>query len=152
MTQSLLTLLEQAERARDEGQAALQQAEQSARDLQEQAQQLTQYHSEYDARNPARNGRAAPIELLRCHLGFMQRLQQAQAQQQAQLHAAQQRVTQRIQALVGLEMRVAAIRKLLERREKEQRTVKQRQEQRGNDEASQQRAWSRRHETPLASN
>ena len=46
MTQSLLTLLEQAERARDEGQAALQQAEQAARDLQEQAQQLTQYHSE----------------------------------------------------------------------------------------------------------
>jgi flagellar FliJ protein len=82
----------------------------------------------------------------------MQRLQQAQAQQQAQLQAAQQRVTQRIQALVGLEMRVAAIRKLLERREKEQLTANQRREQRGNDEASQQRAWSRRHESPLTSN
>lgn len=152
MSQSLQTLLEHAERARDEGQVALQQAEKAARDLQTQAQQLTAYHSEYDARHPARGGRAAPIELLRCHLGFMQRLQQAQAQQQAQLQAAQQRVTQRIQALVGLEMRVAAIRKLLERREKEQLTANQRREQRGNDEASQQRAWSRRHESPLTSN
>jgi flagellar FliJ protein len=152
MSQSLQTLLEHAERARDEGQVALQQAEKAARDLQTQAQQLTEYHSEYDARHPARGGRAAPIELLRCHLGFMQRLQQAQAQQQAQLQAAQQRVTQRIQALVGLEMRVAAIRKLLERREKEQLTANQRREQRGNDEASQQRAWSRRHESPLTSN
>lgn len=152
MTQSLQTLLEQAERARDEGQAALQQAEQAARDLQAQASQLNQYHDEYDARHPARDGRAAPIELLRCHLGFMQRLQQAQAQQHAQLQAAQQRVTQRVQALVGLEMRVAAIRKLLERRAKEKHTATQRQEQRRNDEASQQRAWSRRNQAPLTSN
>lgn len=151
MSQSLQTLLEHAERARDEGQAALQQAEKAARDLQTQAQQLMEYHNEYDARHPARNGRAAPIELLRCHLGFMQRLQQAQALQQAQLQAARQKVTQRIQALVGLEMRVAAIRKLLERREKEELTATQRREQRGNDEASQQRAWSRRNEAPLTS-
>ena len=149
MSESLHALLEHAERARDEGQAALLQAEEAARKLQTQATQLHQYHVEYDARHPARGGRAAPIELLRCHLGFMQRLQQAQAQQQAQLQAAQQRVTQRIQALVGLEMRVAAIRKLLERREKELRTASQRQEQRHNDEASQQRAWNRRHEVPL---
>jgi flagellar FliJ protein len=151
MTQALHTLFEHAQRARDEGLAALQQAEQIARDLQAQAEQLQQYHDEYDARHPARGGRAAPIELLRCHLSFMQRLQQAQAQQQAQLHSARQRVAQRAQALVGLEMRVAAIRKLLDRREKEQATAAQRQEQRSNDEASQQRAWNRRREVPLAS-
>jgi flagellar FliJ protein len=151
MSQSLQTLLEHAQRARDEGLAALQQAEQIARDLRTQTDQLQQYHDEYAARHPARDGRAAPIELLRCHLSFMQRLQQAQTQQKAQAQAAQQRVAQRRQALVGLEMRVAAIGKLLERREKEQRTTAQRQEQRRNDEASQQRAWNHRHEAPLTS-
>ena len=82
MSQALHTLFEHAQRARDEGLAALQQAEQLARELQLQAEQLQQYHDEYDARHPARGGRAAPIELLRCHLSFMQRLQQAQAQHQ----------------------------------------------------------------------
>ena len=149
MSQALQTLLEHAQRARDEGLAALQRAEQVARDLRTQFDQLQQYHDEYDARHPARGGRAAPIELLRCHLSFMQRLQQAQTQQKTQVQAAQLRVAQRKQALVGLEMRVAAIGKLLERREKEQATTAQRQEQRHNDEASQQRAWNRRREVPL---
>ncbi len=149
MTQSLQTLLEHAERERDEGLAALQQAGRLVQDLQAQASQLAVYRDEYDARHPARGGRAAPIELLRCHLGFMQRLQQAQAQQQGQLLAAQQRAEQCRTALVALETRVAAIGKLLQRRHKERASVGQRQEQRRNDEASQQRAWSRRSESRL---
>ncbi len=149
MSHALQTLLEQAQRARDEGLAALQQAELLVRELQGQTDLLQQYHDEYDARHPARGGRAAPIELLRCHLSFMQRLQQAQAQQKAQVQAAQQRLAQRRQALVGLEMRVAAIGKLLERRAKEQHAAARRQEERRNDEAGQRRAWDQRHEAPL---
>ncbi len=149
MSHALQTLLEQAQRARDEGLAALQQAELLVRELQGQTDLLQQYHDEYEARHPAREGRATPIELLRCHLSFMQRLQQAQVQQKAQVQAAQQRLAQRRQALVGLEMRVAAIGKLLERRAKEQHAAARRQEERRNDEAGQRRAWDQRHEAPL---
>lgn len=151
MTQSLQTLLEHAERERDEGLAALQRAERLVQDLHAQAGQLAVYRDEYEARHPARGGRAAPIELLRCHLGFMQRLEQAQAQQHGQLLAAQQRAEQCRKALVALETRVAAIGKLQQRRHKEKASVAQRQEQRRNDEASQQRAWSQRNESPLTS-
>ena len=57
MTQSLQTLLEHAERERDEGLAALQQAGRLVQDLQAQASQLAVYRDEYDARHPARGGR-----------------------------------------------------------------------------------------------
>ena len=90
MTQALQTLLEHAQRQRDEALAALQQAEAAEAQQRLQAEQLMAYQAEYDARHPARSGRAAPIELLRCHVGFMQRLHQARTQQQGQLQAAPQ--------------------------------------------------------------
>lgn len=150
MTQSLKTLLEHAERQRDEGLLAVQQAESQEQALRTQAEQLQAYRAEYEARHPARSGRAAPIELLRCHLGFMQRLQQAQAQQQTQWQAAQVRLVQRRESLLALEIRVAAVRKLIERRVHDKQQTHQRQEQRRNDEAVQRHGWQRRTEpTPL---
>jgi len=147
MTQALHTLLEHAQRQRDEALAALQQAESAQAQLQLQADQLDAYQGEYDARHPARSGRAAPIELLRCHLGFMQRLHQAQAQQQGQLQAAQARVARQKQALLALEMRLAAVRKLADRRGQERQRAANSLEQRRHDEAAQQRAWHARSDT-----
>ncbi len=144
MTQALHTLLEHAQRQRDEALAALQQAESAQAQLQLQADQLDAYQGEYDARHPARSGRAAPIELLRCHLGFMQRLHQAQAQQQGQLQAAQARVARQKQALLALEMRLAAVRKLADRRGQERQRAANSLEQRRHDEAAQQLAWHAR--------
>lgn len=144
MTQALHTLLEHAQRQRDEALAALQQAESAQAQLQLQADQLDAYQGEYDARHPARSGRAAPIELLRCHLGFMQRLHQAQALQQGQLQAAQARVARQKQTLLALEMRLAAVRKLADRRGQERQRAANTLEQRRHDEAAQQRAWHAR--------
>jgi flagellar FliJ protein len=146
MTQALHTLLEHAQRQRDEAQAALQQAESAEVHMRLQAEQLLAYQGEYDARHPARSGRAAPIELLRCQVGFMQRLHQAQTQQQGQLQAAQARVARQKQALLALEMRLAAVRKLVDRRGQERQRAANSLEQRRHDEAAQQRAWHTRAE------
>ena len=151
MTQALATLIDHAVRLRDEGMAALMQAEDAARRTLAQAEQLRTYRAEYAARSPARGGRSAPIELLRCHLDFMQRLEQALAQQLLLSESAEQRAVQARQTLLELETRVASVRKLMERRSKDQRASADRQDQRRNDEASQQRAWRMRVEAQAAS-
>jgi flagellar FliJ protein len=146
MTTALQTLLEHAERQRDTARAALLQSEQATLRLQQQAEQLQAYLAEYELRDPTRGGRSAPIELLRCHIGFVQRLQQAQAQQRGQLQAAEARAARQRQALLVLETRVASVRKLLERRDHDQRRAADRVEQRHSDEAAMQRAWRDRAE------
>jgi flagellar FliJ protein len=150
MTQALHTLLEHAERLRDAALAALRQSEQAASRLHQQAEQLQAYRAEYDARSPGRGGRSAPIELLRCHLDFVQRLQQAQAQQRGQLQAAEARVARQREALLAAETRLASVRKLLERRNHDQRVAADRLEQHRSDEAAMQRAWRDRAETHAA--
>ena len=141
MTQALATVFAHAERQRDDAMAALLQAQDRARSTLAQAEQLRAYRLEYAARNPTRGGRSAPIELLRCHLDFMQRLEQALAQQQAQAGAAEHQAVELRRALVELETRVAVVRKLMERRSKARQSDADRQDQRRADEASQQRAW-----------
>jgi flagellar FliJ protein len=143
MTQSLQMLLEHAERERDAARSALQQAEQAHERLALQAAQLREYRAEYLARGPGRDGRAAPIALLRCHQDFLQRLDQAVAQLQRQQDSAEQRVQQLREALLAHEQRVASVRKLLERRDAEQRRGAARQEQRRQDDAAQRSAARR---------
>jgi len=151
MTQALATLFEHAERQRDEALALLMQAEDAARRMLAQTEQLRTYRAEYTARSPARSGRSAPIEILRCHLGFMQRLEQALAQQQTQAEGAERHAAVLRQTLLDLEMRVASVRKLMERRSSAQQALADRQEQRRSDEASQQRAWRLRTEATQVS-
>jgi flagellar FliJ protein len=138
MSAALHTLLAQAERARDAGLASLAQAEQQARRLQQQAEQLHHYRGELQARHPAGAGQAAPIDQLRTHQGFSGRLDEAITQQQAQRLAALKTVAQRREALVALEMRVAAMRKLLQRRARAVQTVQDQRDQRQTDETAQQ--------------
>jgi|CXWL01.1.fsa_nt_gi flagellar FliJ protein len=141
MTLALHTLLEHAERERDETMAALLHAEEAARRLRVQADQLHAYRDEYRLRGPAHGGRSAPIELLRCHQGFMQRLEQALGQQQATLLAAQARVAEQRSALLAQEIRVASVRKLLERRGEDHQRAAARLEQRRHDDDAVQRLW-----------
>jgi flagellar protein FliJ len=149
-TQPLITLLEIAERERDAAEGALAQAEDMARRLAQQLEQLQAYRADYESRSPAGAGRAAPIELLRCHQGFMLRLDQALVQQQGVLKQSQQRVEQQRSELMAHQMRVAGVRKLLERRVREQDAHGQRQEQRRSDELALQRHWRARTDSRLA--
>ena len=141
MTQALLSLLEHAQNQRDAALAELQRGEESAHQLRQQAQQLDSYHTDYAARAPTHNGRAAPIGLLRGHLAFMQRLDQAVAHQHGLLQAAEAQLVQRRQALVEFEIRVASVRKLLQRRDEVVQRRGSRQEQNRSDEATAQRRW-----------
>lgn len=137
MSSSLHTLLEHAERQRDEALAALLQAEALARHLHAQAEQLQAYRDDYRGRHPALGGRSAGIEALRCHTDFMQRLEQALQQQHHQMSASDARCDVLRAHLVGEETRVASVRKLLERRGQQAQQFANRQEQRRSDEAAQ---------------
>ena len=137
MTAALQTLLEQAERERDDALASLLQAESAARRLHVQADQLRDYRDDYRTRHPALGGRSAGIEALRCHQDFMQRLDQALQQQDGLLDAHQARCALLRTQLVERETRVASVRKLLERRGQAARVQADRLEQRRNDETAQ---------------
>ena len=141
MTTALHSLLEQAERHRDEAHAALLQGEDGARRARQQMDQLQAYHAEYAARTPTQRGRATSIDELRSHHAFMQRLDQAVAQQQGLLQAAEARVAQQRLLLLQRETRVASVRKLLQRRQAEAQRGALRQEQLRSDEAAAQRHW-----------
>ena len=142
MTAALQALLTQAERERDQALSMLAQAEQQAQRLQHQAEQLHEYRSELRARHPAGSGRTAPIEQLRVHQGFSGRLEEAIDQQQLQRLAALEGVERQRQALLALELRVASVRKLLQRRQLAQRHAQARRDQRQTDEAAQHQARS----------
>ena len=141
MSKPLQTLLDQAERQRDAALAASLAAEEAARRLRLQAEQLHAYRSDYHERRPTRAGRSSPIELLHCHRDFMQRLDQAMQQQEVQLQGAEVRVLQLRTALLAHETRVASVRKLIERRAQEGRLAAARLEQRRGDDAAVQRLW-----------
>jgi flagellar FliJ protein len=138
MTTALHTLLEHSERERNQALGLLLHAEEQARRLQQQAEQLHTYRDEYRLRQPGLGGRSVSIELLRSHHEFMQRLEQALQQQKAQLLNAESRLASRRAELLALETRVASVRKLMERRTQDERRRTARQEQRRSDDESQQ--------------
>lgn len=136
MTAALQTLLQHAERQRDEALGLLARAEDLAVRMNAQTQQLLAYRDDYRQRHPALGGRSASIELLRCHQGFMQRLDQAITQQRQQQRLADNGVVQQRAALLELQTRAAAVKKLIERRGQEERQREARLDQRRSDEAA----------------
>lgn len=138
MTAALHTLLSHAERQRDQVLGALLQTEEHLRRLQQQEEQLLAYRGEYHLRHPATGGRTSSIEVLRYHEGFMQRLDQALAQQRAQVQQCTARCQELRATLVAEETHVASVRRLLERRDAQALRVEARQEQRHSDETAMQ--------------
>jgi flagellar protein FliJ len=140
-TQTLGTVLEHAQGARDAAALALQRAEQQLGAAQAQAAQLVQYRAEYITRWSAHFSQPAAMELVHCYRSFMQRLDQALAQQQGmverQAHAAQH-CRSRLQ---DAETRVAAVQKLIDRRVQEHQRGNARREQKQSDESARQSPW-----------
>ena len=141
MSQALQTLIEQAERERDQAQAGVLQAEDHQQRLQAQRQQLQAYEADYASRAPGFSGQAATIAQLRAHHAFMQRLQQALLQQHAALAQADEQLLQQRQRLLACELRLAAVRKLVERRWQDEQLQAARHEQKRSDEAAAQAHW-----------
>jgi flagellar protein FliJ len=141
MTQSLNTVLWHAEQQRDQALAELQRAEERVLAMQQQAEQLHSYRADTRQRWQGATGRTSAIELVHCTQHFMQRLDQALAQQQAQVNSAQAGCQRVRDKLLALELRVASVRKLMQRRGAEAQQVQQRQDQRRNDEFARRRPW-----------
>ncbi|MES2719107.1 MAG: flagellar export protein FliJ [Pseudomonadota bacterium] len=146
----LQALLERAEGERDTAAQALRQAEALVAQAAQQAQALHSYRGEYDQRWTARFQQAGTPQLLHCHRGFGQRLDQAIAHQQMNTQHLGNRVQQARSQLLAREQRVAAVRKLIGRRQAELLALANRRDQRSTDEAAQRAASAQRGQHPLA--
>ena len=141
--QPLMILLGQAESERDEAIAQSQRQDAAQRAAQAQADQLLMYRGDYEARWSDHFSRQAKIELLHCYQGFIQRLTLAIEQQnRVATHAASQAALALV-ALNEAEMRVASVRKLIERRVGERQLREERREQKQTDEFAARVAWQR---------
>lgn len=149
MTQTLATMLELAEADRDQALARVVQADERARRAQQQDDTLLAYRDDYRRRAPGQGGQSASIELLRCHQGFMERLDMAITQQRAERERLAAEVADQRQQLLAQEQRVAAVRKLMERRTLDQSRVMARQDQRHADENAQRASGAQHGLEPL---
>ena len=140
--QPLMALLAQTERERDEAWAVAQQAAQAQLNAAAQADQLLTYRREYEQRWSAQFRTEGRIELVHCYRGFMDRLTQAVEQQQRVAAHATTQLEQARAALAEQEMRVASVRKLIERRQQELRLSADRAEQKQTDEFGSRMAWN----------
>ena len=147
---ALDTLLQHVEGERDQAQAALRRAEEQARRVRTQTEQLQQYRADYQARWTGEFSRQGTMEIVQCYQSFMQRLDEALLQQTQQADAADAMALRLRQALLAAETRVASVRKLMERRQAEQRLAHDRRDQRQTDETAQQILWQARQQTEPA--
>ena len=141
---SNLTLLwQQASAARDLALRALRQAQANALAAEQQAEQLDQYRSGYRARWSSQFAHNGTAPLLHCYQAFGQRLNDVIGMQQGQTVQAQQRLLSARALVLQREQRVAAVAKLIERRQREAQQTSHRREQRDSDEAAQRSAQLR---------
>ncbi len=141
--QPLMALLTQTEAERDAVRADEQRARAAHQAAAAQAEQLVAYRRDYEQRWGARFSTAGHIELLQSYHGFMTRLTQAVEHQQRVVAHAAATLERAGAVLVEQEMRVASVRKLIERRVHEVQNQAQRREQRQLDELAARAAWNR---------
>lgn len=133
--ETLATLLEQSEAQRNVALAAFNQARARRDAMRLQALELADYRDEYQQRwNAQFHQRGAALDIVRCYRQFADRLETAIAQQQHAVGVAEQALARANDNLAAHELRVASVRKLIERRSAELRSGVQRREQRAADE------------------
>ncbi|HET9977863.1 MAG TPA: flagellar export protein FliJ [Burkholderiaceae bacterium] len=136
--ETLQTLLEHAEGQRNTALAAFNQARARRDAARDQAAQLAAYRTDYQRRWQAQfqQGGAA-LAVLRCYQQFNERLDVAIAQQAHGVEVCEGALARANDLLAAHELRVASVRKLIERRLAEQRRDGERREQKDNDEWAQ---------------
>ena len=132
--ETLATLLDQAERQRNIALAAFNQSRARRDEARTQARDLETYRSDYSARWSGQLQRGAAPEVLRSYHQFAARLELAIAQQAQACVICEQALARANDMLAAHELRVASVRKLIERRRHEQRAGLDQREQRANDE------------------
>ena len=132
--ETLATLLDQAEQQRNIALAAFNQSRARRDEARTQACDLETYRNDYSARWTGQLRRGAALEVLRSYHQFAARLELAISQQAHALEVCEQALSRANDVLTAHELRVASVRKLIERRLQEQRAGNEQREQRANDE------------------
>jgi flagellar FliJ protein len=130
---TLSTLLEQAESQRNAALAAFNQARARRDEARNQAHELETYRNDYSARWRDQFQRGAALEVVRSYHQFGSRLELAISQQAQAAAVCQQALDRANDVLAAHELRVASVRKLIERRVHEARALLQQREQRASD-------------------
>jgi flagellar FliJ protein len=133
----LNTLLDREKKKRDAAIAEWREAERQAEVAREQADSLVSYRAEYRKRWAAQFAQRAPIEIVRCYQGFVERLELAIGAQQGTAQQAADRMAAARARLHHREVKVATVQRLLERRLQAAALRERRQDQKASDEAAQ---------------
>ena len=133
-TDTLSLLLERAEGERDAAAQALHAATAQAQAARAQHGELAGYRQDYQQRWTQSFAQATTMEIMACYQSFGQRLNQAVDSQGHVAQNADQRQVRARDALRQAELRVAALRQLIARRQAEVHKQAQRREQRATDE------------------
>ena len=131
---SLMVVLQAAEKARDEAVRALQGAHAAHRAALEQAQSLKDWQQQYQSRWQTQFQRSGGAEIVMCYQNFSQRLVDALGEQDRRVEQAAQQIERKRLLLVERERAVAAINRLIERRQQEAGLRAARADQRATDE------------------
>lgn len=141
--QPLLSLLAHTERERNDAMAEAKRIEFEHRQALRQAEQLLAYRRDYELRWSGHFSQSGGIDIVQCYQGFVARLGQAIDAQERVTQLAAQRLERAQAAWQEQEMRVAAVRKLIERRTRESRGIADRLEQKQLDEHAARLLWGR---------
>jgi len=142
-TDPLNTLLEQAEAERNQALVVFNQTRSRFESARAQATQLDAYRADYQQRWSAQFAQGAALTIVRCYQGFADRLETAIAQQGQAVAQAETALKRAGDALTAHELRVASVRKLIERRASALRQTNERREQRADDENAMRMASTR---------
>lgn len=133
-TDTLSLLLERAEGERDTAAQALHAAMAQAQAARAQHGELAGYRQDYQQRWHHSFTQPTTMDIMACYRSFGQRLDQAVDTQGHIAQHADQRQERAREALRQAELRVAALRQLIKRRQAEAAKAAQRREQRASDE------------------
>jgi len=133
-TSTLSLLLDRAEKERDAAAQALHAASTQAQAARAQHGELAGYRQEYQQRWTQSFAQATTMNIVGCYQSFGRRIDQAVDTQGHVANHADQRQNRAREALREAELRVAALRQLIARREAEAAKAAQRREQRASDE------------------
>jgi flagellar protein FliJ len=131
---ALHALLERAQAERNLALASFNQLRSRFDAARAQATQLEAYRADYERRWSAQFAQGAALQIVRCYQDFSQRLQTAIAQQGFAVAQAQAAVAKASDALTAHELRVASVRRLIERRAQAERQLLARRERKADDE------------------
>jgi flagellar FliJ protein len=133
-SQPLITLLEQAEEARDAALAQFEVSRKAHEGSRQQLQSLQDFRDQYQTRWQTQFRQAGGMEIMRCYQDFMARLGDAVNDQHRRCEQFNQAMERCRNELIERERKVAAVTQLLQRREKEQAQREMRREQKATDE------------------